>query len=1122
MKLTRRQFNQIAMALGLSVTGGGLVGGCGEDELSGSGPTTGDLETKTLHFDLSRSPIEAEHTLHANAKRYRLQRHNAESRRRARESRPGLEAVEDRFLTHYADDVEVSLTRQHRMHVTLDDPVRGHGLALVGMYIPTEARRRARANRNVAQRSAAECERQRAQLGSADCNQIDQVEDDYLTGRSSAKSIITHHTDLVNLDPDAAAAVEAHMDGDQAAAVDNLTISICNQGPAYEYDPNFLDGWCVLVRMYNDDGTPLLDMNGEQIFDYQFSDQTSIDLQPAIASVLASVKNDPALEGEQYQVIYHGDPVDEDALPDATSTVLNSDDTTALVAAGGQGAGSAQGNVNFSTNGYHHNVLFYDASYSTVDRSFTLRILNLNFIWYGLYFEFLDADGNAISNPQRSSFLNDLVADGIDLETDTLKFWDVVSAPASVFGAPVPFPYQISMTLPDGASQVRLSLIGPGANGSLEYGPSIVIGAVLTAVLSFGVPMYFLSKATGETETLSLIDLFNQKGIILKTLLLYSQLFSAATGTSTNDLGIEGSVTSILATLTQDLFLNMKSTLPELWDWLVGEVAEAEAEESVPFVGWVIRILAIAGTTADMLTSEAEICTNPFQITNTVSFTNSVTVVISHDPEDFEFPLVATHYEVEIVAGDKPLEPLTVVPIADEDRSNDTLTVVVPNVPTTGAPATVTVRFLADNGYMAAQSCRVDQNGVPVLDENGNRIPDSITFTNKLPADGSPLVVNVPIVENPTPIDAQTVYMHHHKLEYAGGKYEWNYTSTPPALEPASCGTAPGLCDLGEVTVWVPGGMIGYSWLASSPGVAQCSTGATGQLYNFKNISLKNDPNQALKSPGCGFPAAVPITYDQRVPVGDNGYHFYLDPVKISDTDPESHLRRIILDNGTPISVNTNESWGRFRMGIDRIAVYSKGPVPKVVGISRRFHKFSVLEVPSTPYIGDDFANNAKIMSAQGESNDSLLLNPVALTIAEGGAILILQGGLNRSIKAFDFDGKPWKFFFNGTASVLPLDTESGEFTWLDISIDPTNLLYILSYSGSGTQVSDYRLDVYDAVAGTRIVRNTGVAVGRIVVDKFRDLYTLNYETVKGSPIIEPSVSVWAPSAPTPTPTPRS
>jgi len=1102
MKITRRQFNRSALGLGLSLAGARLLSGCGgDDDDNRDGVSFG--ERKTFHFDLSNTDANATHVLHCANARYPLRAHTLESREQARQGRPGLRNVPDQFLTHYADDVEVSTTRAHRMQVRTTDPMRGAGLALVAIYIPTEARIRQRRQRGVATPLGS---------GSVSCSLQDQVEDDYVNGRSAAKSIITHHPDLINVDPDVAAAIETHMDSDQAAAVDNLTISICNQGPAYEHDPNYLDGWCVLVPMTNDDGSPLLDDQGEQVYDYAFSDQTSVDMKPAIDALLGSVKNDASLNGEQYQVIYHGDPVDEEALPDATATQLNGDAQLALATPSGllgNGAG-----VTFSTTGYHHNVLFYGASYSVSDRRFSIKILNLNFIWYGLYLEYLDADGNPVSNPTRSSFLNDLLATGLDCETDTLKFWDVISAPATFFGVPAPFPYEISVQLPDGASQCRLSLIGPGANGSVEHGLSLLPGIALTAVLNFAVPMYFVYTATGEVETKTLNDLFKQPGIILKTLLAFSQLIAADTGSNTNELGVEGSVVSLLTALLQDVAFNFNfaTTIPELWEWISGQEAEAEAIESTPFVGWVMRIIAILGTTGDIQASLAEICTNPMTISNTVSFTAPVTVVVSHDPEDFEFPLIATHYMVQITAGAKAMEPPLIVPISDEERSNDTLTAVVENVPTTGAPATVSVIFLAENGYPIAHSAAVDDNGVPILDDNGNRVPGDITFLNKLSANGD-IIVQVPIVENPVPIDAQTVYTHHHKLEYASGKYHWNYTTSPPALEPPACGGT-GLCDLGNVTVWVPGGMIGYSWLASSPSIRDCVTGAAGQLHNFQNLSLKNDPNVGHKSPGCGFPGATPITYDQRVPVGDEGWHFYLDAVRISDLDPEYHLRRVVLDNSTPIVPTTAESWGRFRIPMDRIAVYSKGMQPKVVGISTRFHKLAVLEIPAEPYIGDDFANNAKVMSAQGENNDGFILDPLALTIADNGAILILQGGVFKRIKAFDFDGKPWKFFFGETASGLPLVQDTDEVTWLDISIDPTNLLYVLSHTGAGTQRSDYRLDVYDAGTGEHIVRNTGIAVGRIVVDKFRGLYSLNYETVKGSPIVEPSVSVWAPSPP--------
>ncbi len=1098
MRITRRQFNRAALTFSMALGAGKLLPGCGDDG-DGGGGAGGQTELRTFHFDLAHLPLDQPHVLHVGGKRYPLQRHTAETLAQARRERSGLRGLPDSRVTHFAADVITNPKRVQRMHVTTTDPMRGAGLVLVAMQIPTAARLRARGARGLGDPAPTGTE----------CTQYDQVPDDYVSGRSTAKSVITHHPDLVTVEPDVAAAIETHMDYDQAAAVDNLTMSICNQGPAYEYDPAYEDGWCVLVRLYNADGSAQLDTNGEQIFDYKFSDKTSDDMKPAIDALLGSVKNDASLDGEQYQVIYHGDPVDESALPAANPTVLNSDDPT-LTGQRAQLSGDGE-SVSFSVTGYHHNVLFYDASHSSTERSVTLKILNLNFIWYALYLEYLDADGVPLSSANRSSFLAELVADGLDLETDTLKFWDMISAPATVFGLPVPFPYQISLDLPDGASQVRLNLIGPGAYGSLEYGPAIIAGAVMTTVICFAIPMYFLSKAVGESESLSLEALFEQKGLILKTLLLYSQLYSEATGGGTNDLGVEGSITSILASLTQDLFFNLKSTIPELWDWLIGEVAEDEAEQSVPFIGWVIRIMAILGTTGDIVASEAEICTNPMTISNTVSFTNPVTVVVSYDPADFEFPLDATHFQVQITVGAKALEPPTIVQISNEDRSKDTLTAVVENVPSTGADATVSVIFMADNGYPLAYSAAVDANGVPILDENSDRVPGDITFLNKLPASG-PLIVNVPIVENPVPITAQTLYTHHHKLEYANGKYLWNYTTQPPALEPANCST--GLCDLGNVTVWVPGGMIGYSWLASSPSVRECGTNAQGQLYNFQNLSLKNDPNPARKTPGCGFPGATPLAYESTVPVGDPGNHFYLDPVRISDNDPEYHLRRITLDNTTAINVNTNESWGRFRIPIDRMAVYNKGQRPMVIGISKRFHKFAVIEVPSTPYLDDDFANNAKCMAAQGEGNDALLLNPVALTIANNGAILILQGGVNKSIKAFDFDGKPWKFFKNGTVSVLPLATDASSVTFLDISIDPTNLLYVISHAGAGTQQSDFRLDIYDANTGERVVRNTGIAVGRITVDKFRGLYSLNYETVKGSPVVEPSVSVWAPSPP--------
>ena len=69
--------------------------------------------------------------------------------------------------------------------------------------------------------------------------------------------------------------------------------------------------------------------------------------------------------------------------------------------------------------------------------------------------------------------------------------------------------------------------------------------------------------------------------------------------------------------------------------------------------------------------------------------------------------------------------------------------------------------------------------------------------------------------------------------------------------------------------------------------------------------------------------------------------------------------------------------------------------------------------------------------------------------------------------------------------------------------------------------MDDYRLDLYKP-DGSFLLRKTGVAAARMAVDTFRNVYTLNYETIAGAPRIEPSLSQWEPSTPEGCPTPTS
>jgi hypothetical protein len=104
--------------------------------------------------------------------------------------------------------------------------------------------------------------------------------------------------------------------------------------------------------------------------------------------------------------------------------------------------------------------------------------------------------------------------------------------------------------------------------------------------------------------------------------------------------------------------------------------------------------------------------------------------------------------------------------------------------------------------------------------------------------------------------------------------------------------------------------------------------------------------------------------------------------------------------------------------------------------------------------------------------------------------------------------------------STMPLhDPASANVTYLDIAVESKSYIYVLSYVNDGSQLTDYRLDIYNP-DGTFLSRTPdgsgdGVNGAKIVVDQWRNLYTLNYERLSGpANRTEPSVSTWIPSTP--------
>ena len=203
----------------------------------------------------------------------------------------------------------------------------------------------------------------------------------------------------------------------------------------------------------------------------------------------------------------------------------------------------------------------------------------MNFIWYGIYLEYLDAAGKAISLPAGPILaatkdpdiaLEDLKA-LLWIESDTVKWENIIASPPTIFGVPLyPWPTEVDVTMPEGASSVRVMLCGPGAFGKVDFGPSLVPGIILTVVMQYALPIYFIYSGKGINENGSLWGFFKANpGVLLKIILVvYSSVKDRLNPTSANDAAALGSIENLLASIVEEvIILIAKGALPKITEW---------------------------------------------------------------------------------------------------------------------------------------------------------------------------------------------------------------------------------------------------------------------------------------------------------------------------------------------------------------------------------------------------------------------------------------------------------------------------------------------------------------------------------------------------------------------------
>ncbi|CCD94895.1 conserved membrane hypothetical protein [Bradyrhizobium sp. ORS 375] len=152
--------------------------------------------------------------------------------------------------------------------------------------------------------------------------------------------------------------------------------------------------------------------------------------------------------------------------------------------------------------------------------------------------------------------------------------------------------------------------------------------------------------------------------------------------------------------------------------------------------------------------------------------------------------------------------------------------------------------------------------------------------------------------------------------------------------------------------------------------------------------------------------------YSYPAPEVDN---FWLDPRAVT-TDGFYHLRGVTFQTGrTTFDYTTGKSWGAFsQANLNAVAVHPHG---SVVGIDFANHKLHVLHLPENA-LPEHQAPIALPLSGQG-SREGLMYQPVAMTIAADGRILVLEQG-NQRIQAFDLKANPVPCFNGSLSFTLP------------------------------------------------------------------------------------------------------
>jgi hypothetical protein len=884
------------------------------------------------------------------------------------------------------------------------------------------------------------------------------------------------------------------------------------QGPAKPQEsPGQLNsnGWATLIPLNQDDGTPFKMTDGLNQYFPDWNDQVDRQVGSSVRALSQQVKNDPDLGADITSLVSNDGTfatLDETLLQELTGKVWYRHDGVTAVDHGSDPSGNslapkwvfAQQNGETGLAVTQPQVEFLPGDRVRI----TLNNVSNWFLRYlGIYLQFIDRDGRVIP---RSDLPPDTVPNHSDvLDRGNAVFLGIVPPVFSIAGVPVYPPGSFSgvVNVPPAAATINGFYAGMGGSGSLR-GPEKItdVGIGMTSAINYGLVGIFMAAgvSTFSAVTKQLIGTLGQ-AIAFEIISLIGASLNSPVPSINQAIGIMRGL----------LQAQVGKGLATFFTWILTHMAAAQFINSVPVAGQIARAAAATIGAVQLAVTSIEVAISPPVYQFDLSFTHDLSLNIEPDPNRGVFPQLPAgyvlYYKINYLFDNGSPHYLDHVDVLDPNVRS--IPIRLNGIPW-GGQVNISVGF-----YSRKESTDPSENDWCAGKGTTGLVSNTV--------DQAPNIVLQDVL---VPIQKQTVYIHTSKITLdAGGRHRWTKTATPPSYVPPSSGQRPG--DIGgfrsitvrQSTSKYPG-YVGYSWQAYSSGLLDCQTGARGQLDQAANLNTNMGNDGANAQNGyatipCGLQggasSGIKLSYNL---LSASGANFYLDTSSLM-------LREVQLDPvpefGDPVS---GRSFGKLNLASTVLLLH---PAGHVVSINNANSKFEALHLPADA-TDDATASKrflARTYSGQG-SRPGLMRSPMAACINAEGAILVLEDSTaNNRIQAFDLGGNPVPFFKNQKSPYfLPLPATAGA-TYLDLAVEFTGYLYVLSRSGSPPV---FRLDIYHpAQSDIQPISTTkGLNAAKLTVDFWRNVYTLNYEVLKlpSGQIptrTEPSLSFWVPPPPT-------